>query len=193
MRNKMNNEKKVLEEKIQELNISTNQYIFIKSLSSNQLAKGIKSFAISHLTNEEFTDLINKKILTENSTVSESILTDEFIESQEEVFDKDLFAVFYEIYPTSVLRPDGIKDYLRTDLNRCKKLYKQIIGNSRIKHDHLIKCLNFEIEQKRKTNKMGYFKRMRTWLASEQWIEAEEAMKDRKSPILVTSYGTDIE
>ena len=178
-------------DKVLDYDISVNQYIFIKSLSSNQLDR-IKSFVSNRISDDDIVDLINKCVITDDSTKVKASLTEEFIDSISGTFQKDLFQIFYEIYPTSVVRPDGIKDYLRTDLNRCKKLYKQIVGNNHVKHDNLIKCLNYEIENKRKTNKMGYFKKMRTWLVSEQWIEAEEALKDFK-PLITMAYGTDIQ
>ncbi len=180
-------------EKVLDLNISVNQYIFIKSLNSNQMGKGIKSFVNYRISDDEIVDLINREILTKNSTKENATLTDQFKQIMDGTFEKDFFQVFYEIFPTSVVRPDGIKDYLRTDLNRCKKLYKQIVGNNSVKHDNIVRCLNYEIEQKRRTNKMGYFKKMRTWLISEQWLESEEALKDVKPLISTTVYGTDIQ
>lgn len=177
--------------KIKELNITPNQFIFIKSIQNPSNGK-IKSFTTSFIKENEVIDLINKGFLTENSNITKAELTDYFIDVYTGEFKEDFFQVFYELYPVSVVRPDGLKDYLRTDINRCKKLYKQIVGSSRDKHDNLIKCLLYEIQQKQRNNKMSYFKKMRTWLVSEQWLEAEEAMKDVKTTLKVTLYGTDI-
>lgn len=177
--------------KLNELDISLSQLTFLKLVINNQI-KSIKSFATSFITMDEVNELIEKGYLTEDSTIDKPSVTQHFTDTYSGEFDKDLFQVFFELFPTSVVRQDGLKDYLRINLNRCKKLYKQIVGNSRTKHDHIVRCLLYEIENKRKTSKMGYFKRMPNWLSSEQWEEAEEMMKDKALPISVT-YGTDME
>ena len=61
-------------EKVLDLNISVNQYIFIKSLNSNQMGKGIKSFVNYRVSDDEIVDLINREILTKNSTKEKSIV-----------------------------------------------------------------------------------------------------------------------
>jgi hypothetical protein len=104
--------------------------------------------------------------------------------------EKDYFDLFYELYPVYVLRPDGMKSYLRANVNKCRHLFNVTCGNSSAMAEHLIKCLEFEISKKMKEGKIGYMKTMWRWLVDHQWEESEEEMNDTEKP--VNTYGTDI-
>jgi len=102
----------------------------------------------------------------------------------------DLFEEFLETYPKSVVRSDGTIDYLRTDQKHCKQIYVLQTKNSRAKHEHIIKCLNFEINKRTNDSSMKFMVRMSRWLTSEAWKAYEDEINDTKS---VESYGTDVE
>ena len=44
-------------------------------------------------------------------------------------------------------------------------------------HEHLIKCLQFEIDNKMITGKIGYMKTMWKWLTQREWEVTEEEMQ----------------
>ena len=98
------------------------------------------------------------------------------------------------MYPISVARPDGIKDYLRGNISRSRKLYESHVGRSIEKHNMMLSALNFEITNRTISNKMGYMKRMYSWLLSEEWILYEEFLKDKTVQKQIDEvYGTKIE
>lgn len=101
----------------------------------------------------------------------------------------DYFDQFYAVYPVYVTRPDGTKSYLRTNINKCRKMYTQIIGNSEIKAEHILQCLKFEIDKKMKSGKIGYMKTMWRWLVDHTWEESEQEMLDNQT---TEGYGEDI-
>lgn len=105
--------------------------------------------------------------------------------------EKDYFDTFYELYPVYVLRPDGAKSYLRANVNKCRHLFNVTCGRSQAMAEHLIKCLEFEIDKKMKEGKIGYMKTMWRWLVDHQWEESEEEMNDTEEKP-VSTYGTDL-
>lgn len=103
---------------------------------------------------------------------------------------KAYFDVFYELYPVYVLRPDGAKNYLRANVNKCRHLFNVICGNSSAMAEHIIRCLEFEIDKKMKEGKIGYMKTMWRWLVDHQWEESEEEMNDNSNQTEI--YGTEL-
>jgi hypothetical protein len=109
----------------------------------------------------------------------------------------DFFDEFIQTYPTSVIRPDGTKDYLRTDLNRCRRIYNKITGNKYAIHLNILQCLQFELALRRKEGKLSYMKRLPKWLGSEEWKIYEQRIKDENFDSLTTTeelgYGNRLE
>ena len=104
--------------------------------------------------------------------------------------NKDYFDVFYDMYPVYVMRTDGSKSYLRANINKCRHLFNVKVGRSSAMAEHIIKCLEFEIDKKMKEGKIGYMKTMWRWLVDHQWEESEEEMNDTTK--VVNTYGTDL-
>lgn len=110
----------------------------------------------------------------------------------------DFFDELVQVYPASVIRPDGTKDYLRTDLNRCRKIYAKITASKYAIHQNILECLQFEIALRRKENNLGYLKRLPKWLVSEEWKIYEQRIKDEGFEALLSreedlGYGTNLE
>jgi hypothetical protein len=90
----------------------------------------------------------------------------------------DFFDELVQTFPASVVRTDGTKDYLRTDINRCRKLYSIITKNKYPIHSHILECLQYEVATRRMNGSLGYMKRIPKWLSSEEWKVYEQMMKD---------------
>lgn len=103
---------------------------------------------------------------------------------------ENLFEEFLEEYPKSVIRTDGVIDYLRTDQKHCKNMYLLITKNNRAIHDHIIKCLRFEVNKRIKDGSMKFMVRMSKWISSEAWKAYEDEINNTLN---TESYGTDIE
>jgi len=80
----------------------------------------------------------------------------------------DHFDELIALFPKRVRRTSGSNDYLRTDLNRCRKLYNKITKGRRQVHDHIMDCLRYELEVRRLENSYAYMKRIPKWLSSEE-------------------------
>ena len=98
------------------------------------------------------------------------------------------FDEFYEVFPVYVMRPDGTKGFLRSNINKCRKEYNRTVGKSKAMHEHIMRCLHKEIEDKMMTGKLGYMKTMWKWITQHEWEAIEEQMYNE--PVTSDAYGT---
>jgi len=173
--------------------VTCSQYIFLKLLDNSEELR--KFIAQGLITTDEFEDLKSKKFITSESDLNGEILPTEKTKKKFNIKDSTFFDEFYMKYPAFVVRPDNLKDYLRLNIKECRKIYNKLVGKSQKFHDHMIKCLDCEIEYRKKNNGLKYMVRMQKWLNTQQWQMAEEMMKDKTntmSKIIETSYGTEL-
>lgn len=173
-------------------NLNLNQLLFLSMvLGKNQKFNQDVQQIVSLISDDEISYLINQGLITSmergNSIVYQP--TDKLKDFVKP--NKDYFDLFYDIYPSYVLRPDGTKGYLRTNVNKCRHLFNTYTGGSQAMAEHLIDCLDKEIKRKMNQGKIGYMKTMWRWLVDHQWEETEEEMQDTTINN-VSSYGTDI-
>ena len=171
------------------LNISINQLLFISLvLNENQKDHQDIQELLSRVNEEEIQDLINRnlvKIEYLNNGIKYQITdtTISAIKKPDTMFDE-----FYETFPVYVIRPDGTKGFLRANINKCRKEYNRIIGKSRAMHEHIMKCLRYELDNKMRTGKLGYMKTMWKWLTQHEWECYEEQLNINEEE----QYGTSI-
>lgn len=171
-------------------NLSLSQLVFLNLvLTKNQLKYQKLQPLLSLVNEEDIQDLINRKLLSktelDNSiTYNKGELLIELLKE-----DKDMFDLFYDIYPVYVIRPDGTKGFLRANVNKCRKEYNRIVGKSRAMADHINECLRYELENKMLTGKMSYMKTMWKWLVNHEWEAYEEQTKELSK----NEYGTAID
>lgn len=173
--------------KIEDLSI--NQLVFLTlCLNNNQTNhQDIHQF-LSRISETEIQQLIDNGYIAittlDNNTVYKT--TDKL----KEILGKkeDYFQLFYDTYPIYVTRPDGTKGFLRGNVNKCRKEYNRIVGKSKVMAEHLLECLNFDIQEKTMYGKLGYFKTMWKWLVQHEWESIEEQMNYNS----IETYGTTI-
>lgn len=173
--------------------LNLNQLIFLsllldKNQNSNQNVRKI----VSLISNDEITDLISQELIT-SKQVGNSISyqgTEKLKKLVEPI--KAYFDLFFDVYPVYAIRPNGMKDYLRTNVNKCRKLYDTYVGNSSDMASHLLECLLYEIDKKQREGKMSYMKTMWRWLQDHQWEAVEEEMRDVAQQQTSNSYGTEL-
>lgn len=109
----------------------------------------------------------------------------------------DFFEELVALYPAKVYRVDNTYDLLRTDLGRCRQIYARITLGSKVKHDHVMKCLKYELEYRSNTDGLKYMRRLPKWLSSEGWKSYEERMEDNSFSVRSLEgdeeYGQEIE
>lgn len=175
--------------------ISINQLVFL-TLCTNDIKannQDVHQF-LSRISETEIQSLIDQDLIV-STTLDDKISYEpsqkllDFLKP-----DKTWFDQFYELFPVYVTRPDGSKGFLRANLNKCRKEYNRLVGKSKAMHEHLMKCLQYEIDNKMITGKIGYMKTMWKWLTQREWEVTEEMMQEDNSTITQNnySYGTNI-
>ena len=158
--------------------MSINQLVFLTLvLNENQSNNQDIHQFLSRISENEIQELVDSNIITVITSGDSKIYSISEDTRKRLKQDKSWFDEFYEVFPVYVTRPYGTKGFLRSNINKCRKEYNRIVGKSRAMHEHLIKCLQFEIDNKMITGKIGYMKTMWKWLTQREWEVTEEEMQ----------------
>ena len=109
------------------------------------------------------------------------------------LYKDDIFEELYNQFPKKATRPDGMVAYLRRDRRLCKDLYYIITKDDRIKHDHILTCLEYELEYRKRNNGMQWMKTLQKWLSGREWENFEDLVADGSLTKQTDSYGTQLE
>ena len=177
------------------LDINLSQLLFLTIVYNGGKRNITEVIKHNLIKQNEFDELISKEILDKTSNLDqpESIELTTAFEEEFKKISLDYFDEFLEVYPSSVIRPDGTKGFTKNNPKKCRQIYKTIVGNNKDKHKHLIDCLNAELEDRMLSNNMAYLKTMSNWLSQEGWLHGEELLKDRNTENIYTGYGSTIE
>lgn len=178
-------------DKIEDLTI--NQLVFLSLvLNDNQNTYQNIHKLLSLVSEQEILNLIERDLISSN--IDDICIAYTPTKTLKSLLSKkvDYFDELYNAYPIYVVRTDGIKSFLRSNVNKCRQIYNQITGRSSVMHEHIMNCLAYELDQKTTTGKMGYMKTMYRWLTNHEWEAYEEQLKHKDEPIKQTSYGTDL-
>ncbi len=172
--------------------VNMNQLVFLSMvLGKNQPTYQDVRNVLSLISEDEISYLVNQELITSIER-GDSITYQPTDKLKEAVLPKkDYFDVFYEMYPVYVMRKDGVKSYLRANVNKCRHFFNTKCGNSSAMAEHLIKCLDFEISKRMREGSIGYMMTMWNWLTRSQWEAVEEEMNDNTVKS-VNSYGTEL-
>ena len=175
-----------------EENINANQLLFLSIvLDKNQPKYQDVRKIVSLISDDEIQYLVQQGLITSmergNSITYQA--TDKL--KMALATEKSYFDLFYDMYPVYVMRPDGSKSYLRANINKCRHIFNLKVGNSSAMAEHIIKCLEFELDKKMKEGKIGYMMTMWNWLSRNQWEVSEEEMQDTEQKAN-NSYGTEL-
>ena len=92
------------------------------------------------------------------------------------------FKEFYDAYPISTIRKNGIKSMLRENQKQCKELYVQLLQSGNMNARLLISIVNWYVTSKIKTGSQSYLKTMKNFLRDETWRDVWEEMQRMKNP-----------
>ena len=171
-------------------NLSINQLVFLTLVQNTNQSdyQDIHEF-LSRISETDVQQLIDNGYVTVNISgdikiynPSEKLLN--LTKPKKEWFDE-----FYEVFPVYVTRPDGSKGFLRANINKCRREYNRIVGKSRAMHEHLLKCLKYELDDKVTNGKLGYLKTMWKWLTQHEWEAIEDQMNDSNNILKSQDYG----
>jgi hypothetical protein len=106
--------------------------------------------------------------------------------------EHEWFDEFYASYPSSVVRPNGTKDWLRGNITKCRELYRTIVGTDETIHKTLLSAINKEVGVRTAQGSLAYIRLLINWLRNEEWKvweENEPVGTAVEKPVL---YGTDL-
>ena len=172
--------------------LNSNQLLFLSMvLNKNQTRYQDVRKIVSLISDDEISYLITSGLITSiergNSITYQP--TEKLLNGIAP--SKDYFDVFYDMYPVYVVRPDGSKSYLRANVNKCRNMFNIKTEGSPAKAEHIIKCLEFELNKKMREGKISYMMTMWNWLCRDQWEVSEEEMLDTEQQTS-QPYGTEI-
>lgn len=172
--------------------LNANQLLFLSIvLDKNQPKYQDVRKIVSLISDDEIQYLVQKELISSiergNSITYQP--TDKLKKSLQN--DKKYFDLFYDMYPVYVTRPDGSKSYLRANINKCRNMFNVKTGNSSAMAEHIIKCLEFELDKKMREGSLSYMMTMWNWLSRNQWEVSEEEMLDTEKKTENT-YGTEL-
>lgn len=170
-------------------NISINQAVFLTLvMNENQHNNQDIHQFLSRISEDDIQELVSNGTITVNTSGDSKVYS--LSESSKELLkeEKTWFDEFYEVFPVYVMRPDGTKDFLRSNINKCRKEYNRTVGKSKAMHEHIMNCLRKEIDDKMMTGKLGYMKTMWKWITQHEWEAIEEQMYNE--PVTSDAYGT---
>lgn len=167
--------------KLSKLQITVAEYVLLYLIANRQIAVA-KLFVEKDdsITPTTIQKLIKKKLIhsivhEDKVDVTKIIVRSGFMD---EMKKGDLFDDLVANYPIKVTRPDGMVDYLRNDLTRCRKLYNQTLKSGEAVHEEILKALAYEIYDRTSSNKMGYMKRLYKWLLTDEWKTWQQKLKE---------------
>jgi hypothetical protein len=180
-------------DKILKLGITADVYILLYFIHKKNYTMANKYLAKNPvLTKDVLEDLINKRLIHNSNSPGtcnpdKIQVRETFVESV--IKPTTFYDEFLEHFPVKVLRPDGVTDYLRSDLKRCKVIYNKIVKGDRETHNNILRYLDEEVKVRNATNQMKFMKRLPKWLASEEWETWRLKLEDSPTDNISLGYG----
>lgn len=120
----------------------------------------------------------------------------DLFELNESAFDK-MFIDFYLTFPMKVSSRNGQTRPLRASTTDTangrvvKNKYKKIVGvrGAKQKHEWIMKCLQAEVEHRKKSNSLAYMHNIETWLNQQDWEKFEYLVTDVVKAKKEETYG----
>lgn len=113
-----------------------------------------------------------------------------------EAFEK-LFIELKKHYPAKVITKTKATRRLHNDKAKCKKLYAKILTKSNgeldyEKHNHILKCIDFEVKERIKGGNEEYWQLMGSYLHQRSWELVEEDLDKAGSIIPKENTNYDV-
>lgn len=112
-------------------------------------------------------------------------ITESFMELCEIGKFNTFFQEFWEMFPIKTPKGRRLK---QASKHKIEKKYNSLVKKDASLHKHILKCLNYELEERQRTGNLEYLHNIETWLNKEGWKAYED--DDSESPINL--YGGDV-
>ena len=196
----------MIDEKLIERLIGTGLTIedyLILSLKYNNKDNVLNSYSnnISHITDLVYDDLAYRGYVEHESYKLTPLFEEHFKEFLVAKFDSEAFEKLFielkEHYPAKVITKTKAIRRLHNDKAKCKKLYAKILTKSNgeldyEKHNHILKCIDFEVKERIKGGNEEYWQLMGSYLHQRSWELVEEDLDKVGSTIPKENTNYDV-
>jgi hypothetical protein len=79
-----------------------------------------------------------------------------------------------KVYANGGIRPLRARDPNASTNDKARKQYKKYVNGSVVKHKEVIRCLNIELEERKKANNLGYMQMLSTWINQHTWEKYQD-------------------
>lgn len=182
-------------DKMFKMGLTPDEYLLLQLIQNHALVTAKKLVTkMSTLTTSTLERLVAKRLIHNSNQpgemdVSRIMLRNTFIG---ELKKDELFDELVKEFPGTIIRPDGTKDWLKTDLNKCRKLYTALVKHDEVLHNNVMACLRLEKFERNRTGKMSYMKRLPNWINSQEWDSWKERLLDSHVETIDLGYGLNL-
>jgi len=174
--------------------ISPTQYCYLKMLwdRNNTMAKQL--YDIDSTSKDAIKNLVLSGYLLE--VENSGVLLDRKKCEPLFKYTESSFWELFNTFPIKVPNDGGGSRVLRAsdpksvDAQTAKKKYESVV-KSRAVHEHVMRCLNIELEERKKANNLTYMNGLVVWINNCAWQKYESFLKDEK-PKIEESYGQNL-
>jgi len=173
-----------------EMSITASQYVFLNLLWQKKVNTAKSLFVKDQSLKDSIPDLLDRGFLikTGASFVIERKACGRIFGSSE---DQD-FWEFFSTFPLKVSANGSTRALRALDPNSKNALDARSKYKARVKtkamHRHVMACLNAEMEQKRRSNSLGYMQNIVTWLNQSTW-QLSEYLLQNEQPKATKKHG----
>jgi hypothetical protein len=86
-----------------------------------------------------------------------------------------------KVYANGTTRILRAKDPDSKANQKSKLKYQKIVGTDVTKHEHIMKCLNRELQLRKQGNGLAFMQQLETWLNNHSWEKYSDLSEDGKS------------
>ncbi len=167
--------------KLIEEGLTSDQYVLLYLIWEKKSAVASHLLKNNQALVKSLPDLVEKKYLLKFD--SSTIIIDRKKVQQLIGLKVDFFWELFNTYPAKVFT-GGSNRVLRAlshdswDAKTCKKKYESKI-KTLAKHEHVMDCLNAELNERRKRNSMEYMQQLITWINQSSWEKSEVLLESQ--------------
>ena len=146
-------------------------YLYLLHATSHEL--------ISELTLKPNLEALQTKGLIKlGEEPQDHVVRQAFLNTFQDSFDRmwsELLSHFpLKVYNQGHMRVLRAKDAFAKNNEKALRKYHKIVGKDKAKHDHIVKCLQNELELRKSTNTLGYMQMLTTWMNNHTWEQYED-------------------
>ena len=172
-------------ESLKKFGITADEYLYLSLLQRNS------HDAISNLNLVvDLEGLQTKGLVKLGESIDRHIVRDKFSCANMSNYDQmwsELLSHFpLKVYVNGGVRPLRAKDPDAAANKQARKKYEKYVKGSVAKHNEVIRCLQIELDQRKKANSLGYMQMLSTWVNQCTWEKYQDLTETKDNERRIT-------